>query len=126
MEIKEIITIVCGVYSLSFAVFHLLFWKIFNWKETLKTANVANRAIIQIANLRLIYIFMMVAFFYLFYYKELSSSHWGNIFFISNAIFWLGRTIEQFIFLKINHSMVHTLTVIFIIGFILFSLAAYI
>eukprot|EP01132_Coremiostelium_polycephalum_P016829 gene16829-20198_t len=45
-----------GAYAFSFAVFHTLFWHLFKWKSELKKLSYANRAIMQILNLRLIYV----------------------------------------------------------------------
>jgi hypothetical protein len=38
------------------------------------------------------------------------------------SIFWIIRTIEQFIFLPLNNRFVHLLTIMFIAGAILFLL----
>jgi hypothetical protein len=120
METKEIFVLIGGVHSLGFAVFHLFFWQIFRWKTELPKMSSANRAIIQILNLRLIYLFLLMAFICFFYSKELITSSLGNVFLLGFALFWLGRTIEQFIFLQINHKMVHILTGFFILGTIIF------
>src|SRR4051812_20069236 len=96
---SSILVFSCGIYSVAFAIFHILFWRIFDWKNDLKKLSVANRAIIQIANTRLIYFFLFVAFLCFFYPKELVTTRLGNVFLIGVSIFWLGRTMEQFIFL---------------------------
>lgn len=44
----------CAIHSLGFALFHVAFWKLFDWPRSLQSTTVANRAIIQILNLRLI------------------------------------------------------------------------
>jgi hypothetical protein len=39
------------------------------------------------------------------------------------SLFWLGRFVEQFVFLrKINHWAVHVLTGLFLLGSVLFAL----
>lgn len=119
---EKIIRYGCGFYAVGFAIFHLFFWKIFNWKKDLKSLTLANRAIIQIANLRLIYFFLFVASICFVFPQELVASKLGNWFMIGISLFCLGRTIEQFIFLWINNTMVHVLTLLFIIGAILFAL----
>src|SRR5215212_1958378 len=90
---SSILVFICGIYSLAFAIFHILFWRIFDWKNDLKKLSVVNRAIIQIANTRLIYLFMFVAFVCFFYPKELVATRLGNVFLMGVSIFWLGRTI---------------------------------
>lgn len=122
MQTFKILIYSCGVYSIGFAIFHLYFWKLFDWKNDLKKLSLANKAIIQIANLRLIYFFLFVAVICFVFPDELYHSKLGNAFLIGISLFWLGRTIEQFIFLRVKHRMVYSLTLVFILGAILFAL----
>ncbi|MEO7309029.1 MAG: hypothetical protein ABIX01_01415 [Chitinophagaceae bacterium] len=112
----------CGLYAAAFAIFHLLFWKIFRWKTALQPLDVVNRGILQILNCRMVYFFMLVAFICFAYPAELLSSRLGHVLLGGISLFWLGRTIEQFIFLRVRDPRVHLLTVIFILGTILFAL----
>ena len=109
----------CGLYNLAFAAFHLYFWKIFKWKEDFKRNSIANRAIIQILNIRLIYIFLLMSFIYFFYPKQLLKSELGFVLLVGFFGFWVGRTIEQFVFLRVKSRMVTILTIAFFIGIIL-------
>ena len=109
----------CGLYNLAFAAFHLYFWKIFKWKEDFKRNSIANRAIIQILNIRLIYIFLLMSFIYFFYPKQLLKSELGFVLLVGFLGFWVGRTIEQFVFLRVKSRMVTILTIAFFIGIIL-------
>jgi len=126
MEIAEILVYLCGVYSIGFAVFHMYFWKLFRWKKDLEGLSQANRAIVQISNLRLIYFFLFVGVLCFVFPNELIETRLGNFFLAGMSLFWLGRTIEQFIFLKINHKMVHILSLIFILGIVLYALPIFI
>ncbi|KRD77632.1 hypothetical protein [Lysobacter sp. Root983] len=111
-----------GLHSLAFAGFHLAFWKLFRWRDTLKTATVADRAILQILNLRLIYVFLGVAVLCFFYTDELQTSALGHAVLAGMSLFWVGRTIEQFVFLRINRSLVHALTALFVLGAVVFAM----
>ena len=42
---------VCGFFNIAFAVFHILFWKVFHWKNDLKQLSFTNKAIMQILNM---------------------------------------------------------------------------
>jgi hypothetical protein len=106
----------------AFALFHIGFWKLFDWKTDLKSLSFANSGVIQILNLRLIYIFFFTAFICFVYPEELLHSKLGNALLIGNSLFWLGRTIEQFIFLRANNFKIHILSLVFIIGAIMFAL----
>ena len=112
----------CGLYNLAFAVFHLYFWEAFKWREDLKRNSIANRAIIQILNIRLIYVFLLISFIYFFYPKQLLESELGFVLLVGFLGFWVGRTIEQFIFLRVKSKMVTILTIVFFIGIILHGL----
>jgi len=116
---KNFIIYLCGLHSLGFAIFHMFFWKIFKWDTDLKNVSKPNKAIIQIANLRLIYIFLFFSFVCFFFTEDLYSTGLGKAFLIGVSLFWIGRTVEQFIFLNLNHSLIHLLTFLFIIGAIL-------
>ena len=118
-QFTEIVLSLCGLYNFVFAIFHILFWKIFNWKEDLKNNSIANRAIIQILNIRLIYIFILMGLSYLFFSEQLMNSTLGQFILVGFFGFWLGRTIEQFIFLRLKSPFVHILTTVFIFGTVL-------
>ena len=114
--------ILCGLYSLGFALFHTQFWRLFDWKNDLAKLTPVNKAIMQIFNTRLIYLFLFVAAICFIFTDELSTTPLGRFFLIGMSLFWLGRTIEQFVFLKVDQPMVHLLTYIFILGTILFAI----
>lgn len=117
-----ILIFLCGMYSIAFAVFHLMFSRLFSWKTDLKKLSVANRAIMKIANLRLIYIFFLIGALCFCFPDDLEHTPLGRFLLAGISLFWFCRTIEQFVFLKVNNVMVHALTLIFIIGTILFAL----
>ena len=118
----KIIIFLCGIYSVAFAVFHIFFWRIFNWKTELKKLNFLNRAIMQIFTLRLIYFFCFVALVYFFYPTELRTTSLGKVFMSGTFLFILGRTVEQFIFFRLNNKFSYIFAFILIFGTILYSL----
>lgn len=112
----KIAVYLCGLYSIGLAVFHVFFWKLFRWKTELAKAAVSTRAIIQIANLCLIYLFIFVAFLCFAYPEEIAGTPLGSAFIGGMGIFWVLRTLEQFIFLRYNTAFIHTLTAVFALG----------
>ena len=118
----QLMIFLCGVYSLAFAIFHSQFWRLFNWKIELPKLQPANQAIMQISNICLIYFFLLVAAICFIFPTELLNTRLGHFFIAGISLFWVGRTIEQFIFLKVDHPMVHLLTYIFILGAIMFAI----
>ncbi len=120
-----LIIYICGFYSLLFALFHIGFWKIFKWRDDLKKLVFANRGIMQILNIQIIYYFLFTALICFIFPTELLNTKFGKIFLLGCSLFWLIRTIQQFIFLKANNYKIHILTVIFIIGTVLFALPVF-
>ncbi|WP_149194819.1 hypothetical protein [Luteimonas suaedae] len=119
---NEWLILLCGLHSLGFALFHLAFWKLFGWKHELRKAALPTRAITQILNLRLIYVFAGIAAICFLFPTELRATPLGRALLLFMALFWVGRTIEQFVFLRVNHPLVHALTGTFVLGAILFAL----
>ncbi len=120
---NNLILTICGLYSLGFAVFHAYFWRIFHWKKDLYSLHPGNRAIMQILNMRLIYVFLCMALLCFFFQTALLTTSLGHAILAGCSLFWVGRTIEQFIFLRrLYHWAIHALTAIFILGAILFAL----
>ncbi len=112
----------CGLHSLGFALFHLAFWKLFDWPQSLQATGVANRAIMQIANLRLVYVFLGIAALGFVFPQQLAGTPLGRALLLGMSGFWIGRTIEQFVFVRINTAVVHVLTAAFVLGAVLFAL----
>ena len=119
---RDLLVQLCGLHSFAFALFHLAFWKLFNWKRELQKVGLPTRAITQILNLRLIYFFTGIGVLCFAFTQELHSTALGRALLLFMSLFWVGRTIEQFVFLRINKPLVHMLTVLFVTGAILFAL----
>lgn len=111
----------CGVHSLGFALFHLAFWKLFDWPRDLRGSSVATRAVTQILNLRLTYVFLAVAAACFFLSGDLLHTRLGRCVLGAMALFWVGRLIEQAIFLRFNKTMLHVLSALFALGAVLFA-----
>ncbi len=112
----------CAAHSFAFALFHVGFWKLFDWPRSLRPAGSVNVAVMQILNLRLSYVFLAVGALCLLYPADLRTTPLGRAVLLGMSGFWLGRTIEQFVFLRINQPLVHVLTAMFALGTVLFAL----
>lgn len=115
--------VLCGLHSLAFALFHLAFWRLFDWPRSLQSTTLANRAIIQILNLRLIWVLLAVGAALLAWPGEIAGTRLGQALLAFMCVFWIGRTIEQAVFLRVNHAGVHVLTGLFVLGAVLFGVA---
>ena len=114
----------CGLHSAAFALFHLGFWRLFDWPRTLQTTTRPNRAIVQIANAQLVWVFGAVALLCFVMPDELTGTPLGRGLLACMAGFWWLRLILQFVWLRLHHPLVHTLSVTFLAGAMLFTAAA--
>jgi hypothetical protein len=117
----DTILLLCALHSFGFALFHAGFWRLFGWPRTLKDTTLANRAVIQIANVQLIWVFAGVGLLCLLYPEALVATPLGRAVLAGMAIFWSLRVAAQFIWLRIHHPLVHVLTALFVLGALLFA-----
>lgn len=114
---NETLITIGGFYHIALTVFHILFWKMFDWKKELKSLSRINRGVMQVMNLRLIYIFLFFSFISLFYTIELLTTTLGSVIIFGICFFWLFRTIEQLIFFNSKNIKSIIMSVVFFIGF---------
>ncbi|GAB3515283.1 hypothetical protein [Pseudoxanthomonas daejeonensis] len=117
----DIPLLLCALHSFAFAAFHLAFWKLFDWKRELARVDLPTRAITQILNLRLVYVFLGIGMLCLLFPAQLRGTPLGRAVLWFMLLFWVGRTVEQFVFLRINRPIVHILTALFVLGAVLFA-----
>ena len=120
---RELFVISCGIFNISFGILHLFFWKLFDWKHDLQKISYYNRATVQILNLRMIYVFISVGFIMVLFRADIMYSVLGDAILVGVLLFWLGRLIEQLIFLREKSLKVIALTAVIIIGLALHILA---
>jgi len=99
----ETLIIAGGFYNIGLVVFHLLFWRIFNWDSDLRDVSALNSAIMQVLNISLILVFAIFSYVSLVYTTELLTSDLGRTLLILMALFWLARSIQQIVFFKLHH-----------------------
>ena len=122
LEFAKMWVIVGGVYNLAFAIFHFLFWKLFRWKKELPNLAPVNRAIMQVLNIRLIYVFIGFAYLSFFFTRELISSRLGREILMFISVFWIMRAGEQKIFFGLRDKVSIALFIFFICGGIIYIL----
>lgn len=116
----ETIIYVGGIYNIGFVVFHLFFWKIFNWKEDLHKLSFINRGVMQVLNLCLTFVFLIFAYISIFFPQELLNTNLGQALLLLISIFWSLRAIEQIVFFKLKKIASILLFVVFVCGTIIY------
>jgi len=117
---NETLLIIGGIYHIAFFVFHLFFWKIFNWKKSLAPINRVQRGVMQVLNLCLMFAFLIFAYISLFHTHEMLSTGLGSALLCLIAIFWALRTVEQFVFFSIRKPFSIVLLILFIFGTVIY------
>lgn len=105
-----------GFYHLAFFVFHLFFWKLFDWRRDLSSLSSVNRGIMQILNLRLMWVGLVAAYVSFFEADALLTSALGRTILISIALFWLMRAVEQIVFFKLKSTVSAAFFAVFLFG----------
>ena len=102
METNSLLLYGAGLFDICVVVFHLFFARIFNWGNELGKVSFVNRNIMKVMNLCLILIFIWFAVILFIFNIELLKSSLGLVILGGMALFWLARTIEQFILFGIH------------------------
>lgn len=97
MNAKRLVQI-GGVINLVFVVFHLSFWKLFNWQQGLVSLSPDDRAIMQVLNLHTAYVLTVFSILSLAFPNEMSTTKLGQIFSKAIAGFWILRAVNQAVF----------------------------
>jgi len=92
-----------GIYNIVLIVFHLLFWRIFNWDEDLRSLSFFNEAIMQVVNLCLTFVFGIFAYISFVHSTELLTTPLGNVLLVLMSVFWFFRSMLQAMFFKLKH-----------------------
>jgi hypothetical protein len=121
-NLAETIILIGGIFNLGFAVFHLIFWRLFRWKEDLASLTSINRSVMQILNLCLIFVFLVIAYISIFFSSAMISTSLGKTLLIAFSLFWFQRMIEQIIFFGIKNKVSLVFTLVFLVGSIIYAL----
>jgi hypothetical protein len=118
---NEILIISGGIYTVVLIIFHVLFWRIFNWPETLMTLNYVNKATIQVLNISITFIFFIFAYISFAHTQELLNTHLGRALLVLISGLWLFRAAQQVVFYKLKHKASVALAIYFVIGAVLYG-----
>jgi hypothetical protein len=100
---EKSLLITCALLNVGFAVFHMGFWRLFRWREQLAKLDWANRAIMQVMNIRLIYVFLMFAALQWQFADAMLDSPLGLALLAGVALFWFMRACEQALLFRLRH-----------------------
>lgn len=120
----ETLIIAGGFYNIGLIVFHLLFWRIFNWDQDLQHITYLNRSTMQVLNISLTFAFVIFSYISIFHPTELLTTSLGNSLLVLIALFWLARAVQQIIFYKLRHWASWAFLMLFVSGCVLYAIPA--
>ena len=120
----ETFIIAGGFYTIGLIVFHLLFWRIFDWEQDLKRISFLNRATMQVLNISLTLSFIIFSYISLVHATELLTSSLGHSLLLLMALFWLARAIQQIVFYRLRHWASWAFLLLFLSGSLLYAIPA--
>jgi hypothetical protein len=92
-----------GYASLGWLIFHLAFWRLFDWNAELRRLSFVNRSVMQVLNLCLSFVFLLFAVLSLRHTNELLGAVGvGRTLLAGIGVFWLLRLVEQPLFFKFS------------------------
>jgi predicted enzyme related to lactoylglutathione lyase len=119
----NLLLIVGAVHSAAFALFHLCFWRLFDWRRTLEPLSPVNRGVMQVLNLCLTLGFAAAAVIVFCDRTEILQTQLGAHVLLALAVFWAARLVEQFIFFPVRRRISVALIVLFALGTAVYALA---
>ncbi|MFK8011673.1 MAG: hypothetical protein AB8B80_06505 [Marinicellaceae bacterium] len=110
-----------AIFHIIFALFHLLFWKLFDWVQDLKKLSHMNKSVMQILNLRLIFVFLIFAYISYFNSSEMLTTKLGQTLTLAIALFWGFRSFEQILYFGVKKFASNILLLLFISGTLIYG-----
>ena len=117
------IVTLCGIYNLGFAAFHLFFWRIFRWPNSLEPSGEVNVAITQTLNIVLTYCFLAYGGWLV--WAGIEAALPPSLALIAGGGFWLLRTVLQPALFSVRHKTSAWITVVFAAGVGIHAIAAF-
>jgi hypothetical protein len=113
-----------GLFNLVLALFHLMFWQLFNWREDLRSLSFLNRGIMQVLNLTLTFVFIMFAYLSLVHTYELYLTTLGRSLLLSISVLFMLRALMQVVYFRLTHWLSTVFLLLFIAGGLLYGIPA--
>ena len=112
--------IIGGIFGLGFFVFHIFFWKLFDWKKDLSLLTSLNRGVMQVLNLCLMICFLIFAYVSIIHTDALLTTALGNSILFGIGSLWFLRAIMQPVFFGLKNSISIAFFVTFLIGAVIY------
>ena len=96
--LQKILITTGGLLFVLFGIFHLFFWKMFDWKNELSKLSITNSNIMQMLNIGCSFIVLSLAYILLFHRKDIINEKLGKPVLIMSGLFYFIRMVMEFAF----------------------------
>jgi hypothetical protein len=111
-------------YDVALALFHVMFWRIFRWKEELPKLHRVNRGVMQMLNLMLIVALLTAGILLLAWPADATSTPFGRAWLGGWTLFWFVRAVLQPVVFRDSDAKINAaFTSLFFAGAMLHGLA---
>lgn len=118
------LVIASGMFDLALALFHMTFWRLFGWPDSLGSLGSVNRQVLYILNLAVTALFILAGVLLLAYPEDVSQTGLGSAFLIGLSLFWLARAALQPPMFGLGRPLSAVLFGVFLLGSALHGFAA--
>ena len=105
MSYDQTLILLGGYFNLGFGLFHLGFWKFFDWKSDLASLSFINRGVMQILNILLTYVFFVFGCISFAHIDDLLTTSLGASLLLAISLFWLLRAGAKIVFFGLRHRL---------------------
>jgi hypothetical protein len=117
--------VLAGIFNLAFALFHMAFWRLFQWPASLGSMGHINRGILYVLNLALTAIFILTGVLLLVYPDDVENTGLGLALLWGLTLFWLARAAVQPAVFGLKRRLSIVLFLVFLFGAGVHGLAAW-
>ena len=107
-----------GILNALLVVFHIMFWKIFDWPNTLASLSEENRAIMQVLNIAVIFGLAVFAVLSIMFRRDMLDTRLGRFVTAAIAGFYILRAVCQLMFWGSGTESVAVFFVLLMIAFL--------
>jgi hypothetical protein len=114
-----------GALHLLFVVFHLFFWRLFDWPNELAKLSPLNARVVPVLNISLIVVFLGAAYVSFSFAGEVVGTALGRGVSFAVALFWLARLVQQFIFFGLRKPFSWVLSFFCVVMAVIYALPTF-
>jgi hypothetical protein len=110
------LVVASGIFNLILALFHMSFWRVFQWPASLGSLGHVNRQILYVLNLAITALFILAGVLLLAYSRDVLTTELGLALLWGLSLFWLARAALQPVLFGLKRRLSMILFLVFLLG----------